>query len=118
MAGSERLDREGKHIRDGALGPDNLRCARIALEAGGTDDVPSVREPGQWPADLRTERDWRFEALPNPLLNDRRLPLPSIGSPLATRPCFRSARSNTPKVLMQSGIGDQRELTRAGIEVA
>ena len=25
---------------------------------------------------------------------------------------------NTPKVLMQSGIGDERELTRAGIEVA
>jgi choline dehydrogenase len=25
---------------------------------------------------------------------------------------------NTPKVLMQSGIGDERELARAGIEVA
>jgi choline dehydrogenase-like flavoprotein len=37
----------------------------LLLEAGGTDDVPSVREPGQWPANLRTERDWGFEALPN-----------------------------------------------------
>jgi choline dehydrogenase-like flavoprotein len=33
-------------------------------------------EPGQWPANLGTERDWGFEALPNPLLNGRRLPLP------------------------------------------
>ena len=48
----------------------------LLLEAGGTDDVPSVREPGQWPANLGTERDWGFEALPNPLLNGRRLPLP------------------------------------------
>src|SRR5271168_564870 len=49
----------------------------LLLEAGGTDDVPSIREPGQWPANLRTERDWGFEALPNPLLNGRRLPLPN-----------------------------------------
>jgi choline dehydrogenase len=53
----------------------------LLLEAGGTDDVLSVREPGQWPANLRTERDWGFEALPNPLLNGRRLPL-SMGKVL------------------------------------
>jgi choline dehydrogenase len=53
----------------------------LLLEAGGTDDAPSVREPDQWPANLRTERDWGFEAVPNPLLNGRRLPL-SMGKGL------------------------------------
>jgi choline dehydrogenase len=53
----------------------------LLLEAGGTDDVPSVWEPGQWPANLGTERDWGFEALPNPRLNGRRLPL-SMGKVL------------------------------------
>jgi choline dehydrogenase len=47
----------------------------LLLEAGGTDDVPSVREPGQWLANLGTERDWGFAALPNPLLNGRQLSL-------------------------------------------
>ena len=51
------------------------RASVLLLEAGGTDDVPSVREPGQWPANLGTERDWGFHAVPNPLLNGRRLPL-------------------------------------------
>src|SRR4051812_38522102 len=46
----------------------------LLLEAGGSDDIQTVREPGQWPANLKTERDWGFEALPNPLLNGRRLP--------------------------------------------
>ncbi|MDB5447420.1 MAG: glucose-methanol-choline oxidoreductase [Phenylobacterium sp.] len=53
----------------------------LLLEAGGTDDVPSVRDPGQWPANLKTERDWGFEAAPNPCLNGRRLPL-SMGKVL------------------------------------
>jgi choline dehydrogenase len=36
-----------------------IGCASVLLlEAGGTDDVPSVREAGQWPANLGTERDW------------------------------------------------------------
>lgn len=47
----------------------------ILLEAGGTDDMQSIWEPGLWPTNLGTERDWGFEALPNPLLNGRRLPL-------------------------------------------
>ena len=47
----------------------------LLLEAGGTDDVPSVREAVQWAANLGTERDWGFLAVPNPLLNGRRLPL-------------------------------------------
>jgi choline dehydrogenase len=51
------------------------RASVLLLEAGGTDDVPSVREPAQWLANLGTERDWQFQAVPNPLLNGRRLPL-------------------------------------------
>jgi choline dehydrogenase len=54
---------------------------RAAAEAGGTDDVPSVREARLWRANLGTDRDWGFQAAPNPLLNGRRLPL-SMGKVL------------------------------------
>jgi hypothetical protein len=47
----------------------------LLLEAGGTDDVPSVREARQWITNFGTERHWNFQAEPNPLLNGRRLPL-------------------------------------------
>src|SRR5215831_4280593 len=47
----------------------------LLLEAGGTDDVPSVREARQWLTNFGTERHWNFQAEPNPLLNGRRLPL-------------------------------------------
>jgi choline dehydrogenase len=57
------------------------RASVLLLEAGGTDDVPSVREAGQWLANLGTERDWGFHAIPNPLINGRRLPL-SMGKAL------------------------------------
>jgi GMC oxidoreductase len=43
----------------------------LLLEAGGTDDVPTVREAQQSLANLRSERDWAFQAVPNPLLNVR-----------------------------------------------
>jgi choline dehydrogenase len=56
----------------------------LLLEAGGTDDLPSVSEPDQWHANLKTERHWGFEALPNPRLNGRRLPL-SMGKVLGGR---------------------------------
>jgi choline dehydrogenase len=47
----------------------------LLLEAGGTDDVPSVREARQWLTNFGTERHWNFQTEPNPLLNGRRLPL-------------------------------------------
>jgi choline dehydrogenase-like flavoprotein len=53
----------------------------LLLEAGGTDDMPCMREAGQWPTNLGTERDWGFQTEPNPLLNGRRLPL-SMGKVL------------------------------------
>jgi choline dehydrogenase-like flavoprotein len=49
------------------------RASVLLLEAGGTDDVPAVREAQQSLANLRSERDWGFQAVPNPLLNGRRL---------------------------------------------
>jgi choline dehydrogenase len=47
----------------------------LLLEAGGTDDVPSVRDAGQWLANIGTELDWGFRAAPNRLVNGRRLSL-------------------------------------------
>jgi choline dehydrogenase len=49
------------------------RASVLLLEEGGTDDVPSVREAQQLLANLGSERDWGFRAVPNPLLNGRRL---------------------------------------------
>jgi len=49
------------------------RASVLLLEAGGTDDVPAVREAQQSLTNLRSERDWNFQAVPNPLLNGRRL---------------------------------------------
>jgi choline dehydrogenase len=43
----------------------------LLLEAGGTDDVPSVMDPGQWFLNLSSERDWGFISEPNPHLNGR-----------------------------------------------
>ena len=42
----------------------------LLLEAGGTDDVPSVIEAGQWLLNLGSERDWGFRAQPNPTSTD------------------------------------------------
>jgi len=43
----------------------------LLLEAGGTDDVPKVMDPGQWFQNLGSERDWSFIGEPNPHLNGR-----------------------------------------------
>lgn len=47
----------------------------LLIEAGGTDDVPEVLEPAQWPLNLGSDRDWAFVAQPNPHLNHRAIPL-------------------------------------------
>src|SRR6202008_655462 len=54
---------------------ENPGVSVLLLEAGGTDDVPSVMEAGQWPANLGSDRDWAFQAQPNPHLNGRALPM-------------------------------------------
>jgi choline dehydrogenase len=50
---------------------ENPEASVLLLEAGGNDDVPSVMEAGQWSANLGSDRDWAFQAQPNPHLNGR-----------------------------------------------
>jgi choline dehydrogenase len=54
---------------------ENLDVSVLLLEAGGSDDVPSIIEAGQWPANLGSNRDWAFQAQPNPHLNGRSIPM-------------------------------------------
>jgi choline dehydrogenase len=51
------------------------RVRVLLIEAGGSDDVPEVMTPAQWPLNLGSERDWAFTAQPNPHLNGRAIPL-------------------------------------------
>jgi len=53
----------------------------LLLEAGGSDDIPNITEPHLWFTNLGTERDWGFQARPNPALKDRVMPL-SMGKVL------------------------------------
>jgi choline dehydrogenase len=43
----------------------------LLLEAGGSDDIPSVTDARQWPANLGSERDWGFISEPDPRLHGR-----------------------------------------------
>src|SRR5215472_6459694 len=54
---------------------ENPEVSVLLLEAGGNDDVPSVMEAGQWPLNLGGDRDWAFQAQPNPHLNGRSIPM-------------------------------------------
>src|SRR5467141_3456677 len=47
----------------------------LLLEAGGSDDVPSVIEADQWHTNLGSDRDWAFQAQPNRHLNGRSIPM-------------------------------------------
>ena len=60
---------------------ENAEVSVLLLEAGGTDDVPSVIEAGQSVLNLGSERDWGFRAQPNPHLNGRSIPM-SMGKVL------------------------------------
>ena len=60
---------------------ENPEVSVLLLEAGGSDDVPSVMEAGQWPLNLGSERDWGFKDHPNPHLNGSSIPL-SMGKVL------------------------------------
>jgi choline dehydrogenase len=54
---------------------ENPEVSVLLLEAGGSDDVPSVTESARWFENLGTERDWNFVAQPNPHLKGRSIPL-------------------------------------------
>jgi len=60
---------------------ENPEVSVLLLEAGGSDDVPSVIEAGQWPLNIGSERDWGFKDHPNPHLNGRSILL-SMGKVL------------------------------------
>lgn len=48
----------------------------LVLEAGGTDQVENVLNPGMWPTNLRSERDWGHSSDPSDSVNGRKLILP------------------------------------------
>jgi choline dehydrogenase len=54
---------------------ENPDVSVLLLEAGGSDQVPSVMEAGQWPTNLGSDRDWAFQAQSNPHLNGRSIPM-------------------------------------------
>src|SRR3979411_2212347 len=54
---------------------ENPDVSVLLLEAGGSDDVPSVTEAARASETLGTERDCNFVAQPNPHLNGRSIPL-------------------------------------------
>src|SRR6202158_3939025 len=54
---------------------ENPDVSVLLLEAGGSDDVPSVTEAARWFENLGSERDWKFLAQPNPHLKGRSMPL-------------------------------------------
>src|SRR5579859_2279213 len=60
---------------------ENPTVSVLLLEAGGNDDVPSVMDADKWPLNLGSERDWNFQAQPNPHLGGRSIPL-SMGKVL------------------------------------
>jgi choline dehydrogenase len=60
---------------------ENPDISVLLLEAGDTDDVPSVTEAARWFENLGSERDWKFVAQPNPHLKGRSIPL-SMGKVL------------------------------------
>jgi choline dehydrogenase len=60
---------------------ENPDMSVLLLEAGGTDDVPSVTEASQWPLNLGSERDWGFASQPDPRLYGRSIPF-SMGKVL------------------------------------
>ncbi|WP_440641347.1 GMC family oxidoreductase [Bradyrhizobium sp. PUT101] len=60
---------------------ENPEVSVLLIEAGGSDDVPEVRMAAAWPRNLGSERDWCFEALANPHLNERAIPM-SMGKVL------------------------------------
>jgi len=60
---------------------ENRDVSVLLLEAGGSDDVPSVRTADLWSANLGSERDWGFQSEPNASLRGRVLSL-SMGKVL------------------------------------
>jgi choline dehydrogenase len=54
---------------------ENPRISVLLLEAGGSDETPSVTEATQWRTNLGSERNWNFQAQPAAHLNGRSMPM-------------------------------------------
>lgn len=54
---------------------ENPDASVLLLEAGGSDDVPSVHTADLWSTNLGSERDWSFQSEPNASLHGRALSL-------------------------------------------
>ena len=54
---------------------ENADVSVLLIEAGGDDDVPTVKNAGQWVTNIGSERYWQFQAEPNPHLNGRAIAL-------------------------------------------
>ncbi|MDX1888877.1 GMC family oxidoreductase [Mycolicibacterium sp. 050158] len=54
---------------------ENPSASVLLVEAGSSDQVPSVAAAEQWPLNLGTERDWGFTAVPSADVNGRSVPL-------------------------------------------
>jgi choline dehydrogenase len=54
---------------------ENPEVRVLLIEAGGCDEHQNVQDPGKWPLNLGSERDWSFIGAPNPHINDRQIPL-------------------------------------------
>ena len=54
---------------------ENPDVSVLLVEAGGSDDTPSVMEAAQWHTNLGSERDWNFQTQPNAQLNGRSIPM-------------------------------------------
>src|SRR3982074_1931783 len=50
---------------------ENPDVSVLLLEAGGSDEVPSVIEAARWFENLGSEPDWKFVDQPNPTLKQR-----------------------------------------------
>ena len=83
---------------------ENPYVSVLLLEAGGSDEVPSVTEAARWVENLGTERDWKFVGQPNPHLKGRSMPL-SMGKVLGGG----SASSSRP---LRAGVIDMSAPTR------
>jgi len=51
-----------------AASPKIPNVSVLLLEAGGSDEMPSVTEAARWFENLGSERDWKFVDQPNPHL--------------------------------------------------
>jgi choline dehydrogenase len=60
---------------------ENPQVSVLLVEAGGTDEVDSVRQADQWTLNLGSERDWGFAAEPDERIHGRALPF-SMGKGL------------------------------------